>query len=153
MKSTDPAARMGVFKRLEDVPPERRLHQHAARYTGRDSWTSFLEDVHFDRVTADRGRRDAERTGEQWKSHMAHQDRHHALALPEDVNAYCSDLLDRVKPLTAYQSYWVHLEAFFTWLQHRTDHPHTYHPVLMAAREAGSSARRIWDTKMERRDD
>lgn len=42
--------------------------------------------AHFDRLTADRGGRDAGRTGGQWKRHMPHQGRHHALAIPEDVN-------------------------------------------------------------------
>jgi hypothetical protein len=41
------------------------------------------------------------------------------------------------------------LEEFYSWLQWHTDHPHTHHPVLMAAADH-ETAGEIWSVKMDR---
>lgn len=149
-KSPDPRDRMGVFKRLDDVPERYRLHHHAAAYDGRDVWSEFLSEYLFPRFNSGRFKEDARRAGRYWKEHMADRDRHHALATPADVETWMADLLDRLKLKTAYNSYWVRIERFYWWLQWRTDHPHNYHPVLMAAAN-GEASEEIWEEKMARR--
>ncbi len=78
---------------------------------------------------------------------MADRGRHHALATPENVEAWCAALLDRMKPPSAYQNYWTKLERFYTWLHSHTEHPHVYHSFRMAA--AGyPNAGAIWEAKI-----
>jgi hypothetical protein len=140
---------MGVYKRLEDVPTEQRLEQYADCYEGRDIWNDWAE-----QATASNGERYemyVERTERSWKSHMTERGRHHALARPADVEAWSESILDRCKPLSAYQIYFTKLEAFYTWLQFHTGHPHLYHPVWMAAANFDATAT-IWDAKIARRD-
>ncbi len=140
---------MGIYKRLKDVPTEQRLGQYADRYGGRDVWNDWAE-----QATASNGERYemyVERTERSWKSHMTERGRHHALARPEDVEAWSESILNRCKPLSAYQIYFTKLEAFYTWLQFHTAHPHLYHPVWMAAANFDATAT-IWDAKIARRD-
>ena len=149
-KSPDPRDRMGVYKRLSDVPDRYRLHHHANAYEGRDVWNEFLTEHLFPRFDSDRFKEDARRAGRYWKEHMAERGRHHALATPDDVETWMADLLDRLKLKTAYNSYWVRVERFYYWLQWHTEHPHTHHPVLMAAADGGAAGE-VWDEKMARR--
>jgi len=140
---------MGIYKRVQDVPTERRLEQYADRYENNDVWNDWAE-----KATASNGERYeiyVKRTERSWKSHMTERGRHHALARPSDVEVWAETVLDRCKPLSAYQIYFTKLEAFYTWLQFHTDHPHLYHPVWMAADEFDATAA-IWDAKMARRD-
>lgn len=58
-------------------------------------------------------------------------------------------LLEQVSMNTAYNTYWAKLEQFYTWLQRRVDHLHTYHPFLMAAAEY-PVAGRVWAKKLGR---
>lgn len=148
--SNDPRNRLGVYKRLEEVPPRYRLRQHADVYRGEDVWETFLEDHLFPRYPKDRYRQDTRRAGRLWKSHMDDRGRHHALATPEDVDQWCQSLLDQRNVKTVYNHYWVRLERFYDWLLTRTDHPHVYHPFLMAAAEY-ETASRIWEAKVEQR--
>ena len=150
-KSTDPMDRMGVYKRLDEVPDHRRLQQHAEAYADRDVWTTFLTEYLFERFDSDRFKEDARRAGRYWKEHMAERGRHHALATPADVETWMAALTDRMKLKTAYNQYWVRIERFYWWLQRHTDHPHSYQPVLMAAAEGGAAGD-IWAEKLSRRD-
>lgn len=148
-KPTAPRGRMGVYKRLEEVPAEHRLRSYRDRYEGLDVLETFLTEYLFDRYSSDRFVEDTRRAARRWKEHMSARGRHHALATPRDVEAWCSDLVDRYVPKTSYNSYWVRIERFYRWLRWHTDHPHLYDPVLMAAAEypaAGS----IWDEKISR---
>lgn len=149
-KSSDPMDRMGVYKRLSDVPDRYRLHHHAAAYDGRDVWAEFLTEYMFPRYDSDRFKEDAQRAGRYWKEHMADCGRHHALATPADVEVWMAHLTEHLQLKTAYNSYWVRVERFYWWLQWHTEHPHAYHPVLMAANE-GESAGTVWEEKMARR--
>ncbi|WP_435344855.1 hypothetical protein [Haloarchaeobius sp. HRN-SO-5] len=148
-KSCDPADRVGIYKRLEDVPVHRQLSQYESEYENRDMWAEFMDDVLLERYKTDRSVQEAERAGRRWANHVESRGRHHALATPDDVEAWCQHLVDTLTLKTAYNTYWTRLERFYTWLQWNRSHPHTYNPVLMAAIE-GDAAERIWDEKIRR---
>ena len=149
VKATEPTRRMGVYKRLGDVPDRYRLAQHAAAYEGRDVWSEWVDALEAAENLTDYRRERLDRAGRRWVGHVSDRGRHHALARPEDVETWCVGLLDAVAIRTAYENYWAQLEAFYRWLQFHTDHPHVYHPVLMAA-EAGGAAGELWAHKIER---
>lgn len=149
-QSPDPRDRMGIYKRLSDVPPKHRLESYADRYKNESTYEEFLEEDFFERVDADRTVQKARLAGRRWRAHMETCSRHHALATPSDVEAWMDDLLGQVSMNTAYNIYWVKLEQFYTWLQRRVDHPHTYHPFLIAAAEY-PVAGRVWEKKLGRR--
>ena len=148
--SEDPKDRLGVYKRLEEVPSRYRLNQHAAAYRDKDIWEMFLQDHLFPQYSSDRYQQDTRRAGRLWMEHMADRGRHHALATPADVDQWCQSLLRQRNVRTIYNHYWVRLERFYDWLLTRTDHPHVYHPFLMAAAEY-ETAGRIWDVKVRSR--
>lgn len=146
-RPTDPTEQMGIFKTLADVPDRYRLKQHAAAYDGRDVWEQYLSEDLFNRVTGERGREDARRAGQRWKDHMAERGRHHALAMPEDVDEWADMLNAQYSPRqSAY--YWTKIEQFYGWLQYHTEHPHVYNPVLMAA-VGQSPAHTVWEHKID----
>jgi len=135
------------------VPDRYRLYHHADAYEGRDVWAAFIAYEQAEHgYDSHRYEQNSATCGRRWKEHMADRGRHHALATPEDVETFMSGLLDRMKPDTAYSGYWTRLEPFYTWLQMHTEHPHRYHPVLMAAAVPGSTAAALWDVKLGRFD-
>lgn len=148
-QSADPNDRMGVYKRLRDVPRKRRFEQYAADYEGEDTYETFLKEERFDEVESDRSRQKYRLAGRRWKAHLEARGRHHALARPEDVEAWLVGLLNQVSLNTAYNIYWVKIEQFYEWLQHHPDHPHTYHPLLMAAAQF-EHAGIVWERKLDR---
>lgn len=149
--SADPDDRMGVFKRLADVPDRYRFHHHANAYAGRDVWNEYLTECLFPEHpdATEKFYQTAETAGQRWKDHMADRGRHHALTTPEDVEAWCETLLERMTVDSVYSLYWVRLEGFYSWLQNHPDHPHVYHPVLMAA-ATSPGAQNIWERKLNR---
>lgn len=149
--STDPKDRLGVFKRYEEVPQRYRLYQHQAEYQGRDVWQEFLNAELLAEEWSDRYEQDVRRAGKLWKEHLESRDTHHALATPEDVETWVSGLLQDRNRETVYLDYWAKLEQFYDWLLYHPDHPHVYHPFLMAAVE-GDAAGDVWQTKVTRRD-
>lgn len=154
-RPTNPAARAGVYKRLDTVPDRYRLHHHADAYAGRDVWEEYLTGYFFETFDSESTREYTIRAGEKWKDFMTDRGRHHALATPDDVEVWCSGLLDRMTVHSAYQNYWTKLERFYSWLQTHTEHPHVYHPFRMAAIASPSSGA-IWEEKIggwEGRDD
>lgn len=147
IKTRDPDGRMGVYKRLEDVPDRHRLYHHASAYDGRDVWEEYLTTHLFpDRDPADVPR-NKRRFGERWKDHMAARGRHDALATPDDVATWSAALNERYAPITA-KHYWTTIERFYWWLMDRADHPHLYQPFLMAA-ATDEETQRIWQTKID----
>jgi hypothetical protein len=148
MSQQPPADRLGVYKRLSDVPDSRRLYQYASAYDGRDTWSEYRATVELsDRMSEEWGR-----FSRRWKEHTEDRGRHHALGTPDDVETWSASLLDRVSVDRAYQ-HWNVLEGFYNWLLWHTDHPHTYNPFHMAALEPESNTHRIWNRKMEKRND
>jgi hypothetical protein len=79
---------------------------------------------------------------------MQGQQRHHALAMPEDVEAWSVDLLSAGSARRAHD-YWIRVNRFYDWLQWHTEHPHRYNPALMAAAE-GDATGEVWNWKAER---
>ena len=148
-QSPDPRDRMGIYKCLSDVPPEQRLGTFSEQYENDPTYEQFLKLDYLERVDAERTVQTAERAGRRWKAHMESCGRHHALATPADVEAWMDELLDEITLNTAYNVYWTRLEQFYMWLQRRIDHPHVYHPVLMAAAEY-PIAGRVWEKKLGR---
>jgi len=149
MKTTSPRDRMGVYKRIEQVPDERRLNSFAGSYKDRDMWAEFLDvDRPHRYQNWDHYKTKLERAGRRWKDHMDEQGRHHALAQPDDVEAWSQSLLDELTEGTAYR-HWCQVEKFYTWLQYHIDHPHTYQPVWMAVAEHDDGAAgRLWNRKL-----
>ncbi len=141
---------MGIYKHHAAVPDHDRLASYAERYDGRDVWTAFYESrsSEFDSAGYEQTFTKTERS---WKAHMREQGRHHALARPEDVEAWCTSLAASRTLRTVYSQYWVRLEEFYTWLQFHAEHPHRYQPVWMAAARGGTAGQ-VWDTKMGRCD-
>jgi len=140
-----PQDRLGVFKQLSDVPDGRRFYQYTNSYEGRDTWAEYRATVEL----SERMSEEWERFARRWKAHMAEQGRHHALATPDDVEAWSEELLSRFSRDRAYQ-HWNVIEGFYDWLMWHTDHRHTYNPFHMAAYEPESNAREIWTRKMEK---
>lgn len=149
-KPTEPRGRMGVFKSLESVPPRYRLAHHVEAYEGRDVWAKFMGEER-ERYDSERFIENCQRVERRWKDHMADRDRHHALATPKDVEVWFEALLEGMKPRSAYNPYWVRLEAFYDWLLWNRDHSHVYNPVLMAA-EQYPTAGRLWEEKIAKND-
>ena len=147
--SHDPSHRIGVYKHLRDVPEKYRLYNYEAEYQNRDCWQEFMN-YEYDRYGFDsehykKNSRTCERY---WKEHMDDVGRHHCLPSPEDVETFFGSLLHRMNRTTAYNNYWSRLEAFFDYLMWHTDHPHVYHPPMMAAIRYDTTAS-IWQRKME----
>lgn len=141
MKTDDPRERMGVYEQLCDVPSERRLERFAGSYNGRDTWAEAVDawDV------SDRQREILERTGRSWKDHMADRGRHHALARPDDCEAWAESMLAEYAPSTIYHRYWSKIRRFYEWLQWHPEHPHLYEPPLMAIVEnPDGAAAELW---------
>jgi hypothetical protein len=148
-KSPNPNKRMGVFKELEGVPERYRFHQYSGSYSGEDTYGQYLEQKLLPQYpdASDKYHRSIHRAGERWKAHMAERGRHHALATPKDVEEWVGDLLGDLTVGTAYSQYWVRIHGFYSWLQTHTDHPHSYHPVLMAAANYPDSLE-VWNYKL-----
>lgn len=149
--SKAPQDRLGVFKRYGEVPDRYQLYQHEAEYSGRDVWGEFLAKELLSKERSDRYEQDVRRVGRLWKEHLDDRNTHHALATPDDVDAWCSWLLQDRNVDTVYLDYWSKLEQFFDWLLYHPDHPHVYNPTLMAAVE-GEHASRVWERKVNRRE-
>jgi hypothetical protein len=149
-KSPDPIDRMGVYKHLSAVPETDRFKQFTETYTDRDVWAEFVA-AQSNEFDSKHYHQTFEKTERTWKAHIASEGRHHALATPHDIETYCRTLAETRKLKTVYSQYWVRLEEFYSWLQWHTDHPHTYHPVLMAAANH-ETASEIWAVKMGRWD-
>ena len=148
-KPVDPQARLGVYKRLADVPDRRRLSSFASMYGGRDVWQEFVEKSEAKVGTSERFVENIERVERSWKQHMDGCGHHHALATPTDVDMWCADLLDGRAIATVRDNYWLRVERFYRWLLWHTGHPHRYSPALMAA-ATGEAAPLIWESKIDR---
>lgn len=144
-KAENPHRRTGVFKSLEQVPQLYRLKTHTGVYQTNDPWNEYVTTVLDD--AADPVLYEAGLVEDDWKAHMDEQGRHYALATPADIETWCKRLLDRMAPKRAYNPYWVRIEDFYDYLVWHTDHPHVYHPPLMAA-GTGEAATRIWEEKI-----
>lgn len=147
-QSEDPNDRMGVYKRIEDVPTQHRLERYTERYENRDVWAEFCEEYEYDNGSSEHFKEAVDRAGDHWQTHMSGRGRHHALATPDDVESWCRVLIDEKSLSTAY-NYWVRVKRFYDWLKWHVDHPHVYDPVLMAV-VTGEVADQIWEQKLRK---
>ena len=162
----DPEARMGVFKSISDVPDRYRLSNYAGQFQGEDTWTWYLLLRHDGTVNQAQGQlstsrtREIERCGRYFKSFMHRErDTHHALATPEDIEAFLAAVKDGYKNptgqsrsvTTVYDTYFAPVNRFYDWLQSWVDFPHRYHPVLMACANGGTT-RDCWNYRTDKAD-
>jgi hypothetical protein len=153
MKTDDVTDRMGVYKRLEDVPDKYRLKQHHDKYRDRDVWAEFEQYRHGHDVKAAKTRNQMDRAGRYWKNHIGPRGVHHALAKPKHAESFFEDLLESRKLNTVYNIYFNHVESFYEWLKRHTDHPHVYNPVWMAVVKFPFGATRtLWERKVANAD-
>ncbi|WP_313692093.1 hypothetical protein [Halorarum halobium] len=147
-KSQDVTDRMGVYKRLEDVPAHHRLERYAETYEDRDVWAEFCEEYEYEQGSSATFLREVDRVGDNWLTHMATRGRHHVLATPADVEAWSETLVSDKSMSTAY-NYWVRIKRFYEWLTWHVDHPHVYDPVLIAV-VTGDATGQIWEEKLRK---
>ncbi len=147
-KSSNPLHRIGVYKTLEQVPDHSRLYNSATAFEGRDVWAEYVE--HELSNPARTVQYETELVEESWKEHMRQRGRHPALARPDDVESWFTNLINRMQTKRAYNPYWVRLEDFYTFLMWHTEYPHSYHPPRMAAGQGGVT-REVWEYKVSER--
>lgn len=130
MMEKTPESRTGVYQTIDDVPPHHRLDtsDNYDRFADRDVWADYL-------TTKDGDLRRAEdRAIRRWNDVMDRRDTHHALAEPEDVQAYTSLLVeDEDYQRLTIKEYMSEPCRFYDWLLWHTDYPHRYNPILLAA--------------------
>jgi len=148
MRPTEASDLLGAYRDLDDVPDRHRLRTHAAAYEGRDAWDEWASEHVLPECGSESGRREALRHERRWKEHMEGR-RHHALATPDDVDAYCAGPLAPNSGRVA-AAYFRRVAAFYDHLLTSTGHPHVYSPVLMAAADGGPAAE-MWETAAEER--
>lgn len=141
-KSLHASDRMGVYEELDKVPDQYRLYHHADAYAGRDTWQAFCEAEEYAQGN-DEHVQEVDRVGDRWKAFMAERGRHHALATPADVDAWCDALRDRFSQRRAFE-HWIRVNRFYDWLQWHAEHPHRYNPAMMAAAN-GEVASALWE--------
>lgn len=142
-KSLSPTDRLGVYKRLAEVPDRYRLHHHADAYEDRDTWQEFCDEYEYAQGEGSDYEMEVDRVGDRWKAFMDECERHHALARPKDIDNWCAELRESFSVRRAYE-HWLRVNRFFNWLQWHTEHPHVYNPAMLAA--AGDSDTRVlWE--------
>jgi hypothetical protein len=141
----DPLRRIGVYKTVEQVPDHYRLGNYESMYQERDLWEAYCEAELADAAETVRDRADL--VGRRWTEHMQDRERHHALAWPDDVEAWFQKLTARLSLKRAYTPYWVRLDDFYTYLMWHCDFPHVYHPPRMAAGQEGATEE-IWEFRL-----
>lgn len=146
-KSLDASDRLGVYKRLSDVPARHRFDQYAAAYADRDVWTEFCDENEYPQG-GEEHRQEVDRVGDRWQAFMAGRNRHHALAMPVDVDAWCAELRESYSQRRTFE-HWIRVNRFYHWLQWHADHPHRYNPALMAAANS-EAAGEVWEMHVER---
>lgn len=72
------------------------------------------------------------------------------MAIPEDVEDWCENLLADKARKTCYEYYFLRVYDFYEYLKHSHEHPHLYNPFLLAATEY-ESARYLWMFRIDRR--
>lgn len=162
----DPKKRMGVYKSISEVPDRYKLSNFANQFRGEDTWTRYLLLRYDGSLSQAQGQlsnsraRKVERCGRYFKEFM-HRKRgtHHALATPDDIEAFLLSVKDGYKNptkqprsiTTVYSTYFAPVNQFYDWLQAWVDFPHRYHPVLMACADGGV-ARDCWTYRIDKAD-
>lgn len=148
-RPTEPGMLLGVYRSLGDVPDRHLLDNHATAYEGRDVWGEWAAEHVLPDCGSECSVEEVRRHERRWKDHARGRGRHHALAGPADVDAYCAGPLAPLSGRVA-AAYFRRLAAFYDHLLGSTSHPHVYSPVLMAAAGGGPAAT-MWATAREER--
>lgn len=149
-KGTKPEQFAGVFQDYGEIPARYRLETYASQYRGEETWEHYCNDVLFEEFDSDYMRENARKAGDSWLSHMNQRGRHHALATPQDANAWCEKLLNGRSQRTCYEHYFVRIYQFYDYLKNCYRHPHLYNPLLVAAIEY-DAARHVWMYRVDAR--
>lgn len=151
-KPTTPEGYAGVFQSYDDIPERYRLETFASQYEGEATWQQYVDNVLFNEydVPSRTLRSTTRSAGNSWRTHMAERGRHHALAAPVDVEAWCQQLLELdLSHHTCYAHYFVRIYRFYEYLMNSYQHPHLYNPMLLAAIEH-EGAHHIWEYRLTR---
>ncbi len=138
-RPTDPSLLLGAYRSPGDAPDEHRLRAHSAAYEGRDAWGEWESEHVLPDCGSESSIEEARRHGRRWREHMRKRGRHHALAEPGDVDAYCAGPLAKMSGRVA-GAYFRRVTAFYDHMLTSTRHPHVYSPVLMAAAGDGPAS-------------
>jgi hypothetical protein len=156
--SQDIEDRMGIYKRLEQVPQRYQLANYAGDYAEEDTWAEFT-DIKTERFDSDATRTRYEKAGRYLADYLSDIGRHHALCNPGHVAGFLRALRDGSigrqshtrKLQTVYFEYFQPVEEFYSWLLWHTEHPHVYHPVHMAVVEYDYPSE-VWAKKLSQND-
>ncbi len=143
-----------IFRDFSTITPEYRLEYHAGRYTDDAVWDEYVAHKAAQRggVAAETRRKRYGIARERLAEVCAERGRHYAVARPADVEAFFESeahLSDHVFRDRRFMPVY----GFFEYLRYHTDHPHEYNPVLLAAFDADSHARRGWNLRQQRNQD
>lgn len=142
----------GALQHYDEIPQRYQLETYHREYRGEDVWSQFAEDVFLENHDSKRIRRTLRLAGESWVEHMSDRGRHHALATPEDANAWCEKLQEEKARRTCYEYYFIRIYDFYEYLKSHFRHPHLYNPLLLAAIDY-EAASHIWSFRIDRRQD
>ncbi|WP_339102364.1 hypothetical protein [Haloterrigena salinisoli] len=142
MRPTDPKQLMGVYTEYQDIPDYYRLYHYSDQFDGRDVWSEFVAQKDISDYESRRFRR----VEKSWKNHV---ESHHALAHPDEVEDYFSDMMES-KSLTTTYFYFQRLHGFYKFLMMNYNYPHVYSPVMLAV-VSGPETRKCWDYKISER--
>lgn len=139
MRAKNPAGRLGVYKTLSDVPDGQRLANFSGYFYDRDPWAEWMTAIGLSNY-GDTTKREYRILRETWTDHMAGYDRHPALADPAHVDTYVS----KNNPSIRFSDRrFGRLVKWYDRMVTRTDYPHKYNPVIMAAHEYDAT-REVW---------
>jgi len=151
-KPTTPEGHAGIFQSYSEIPARYRLETYSQYYEGEDTLEDYYEEVYFPAraPVTDSLRKRANRAKGSWIEHMQDRDRHHALAKPQDVNAWCDDVLNSCSTKVSYETYYSRILNFYNYLKSNHRHPHLYNPLLLAAIEY-DAAYQVWYYRVKNR--
>ena len=141
---------LGIYETIEEVPTRYRLGTFASQFRDQDTWDEYLDTR--DDLKESTKENSWYPCGDRFKQFLGEEvGRHHALARPDDIEAYLQHIKDGGYSIkvtersdnTVYYQHLSPLKTFFDWLVHHVDYPHVYNPVLMAA-HSGGITRKLW---------
>lgn len=125
MKTKEPESRLGVFKSHGEIPERWRIDLRGG-YESRDVWAEYEE---AEELNPDNSNRSAAKS--RWNRITEENGEHHALATPETVEEWATELTEL--SFHSIQNQFRIIFRFYRWLRWHSDHPHTYNPILLAA--------------------
>lgn len=152
-KGTMPEQYVGAFETYHSIPHRYRLGTYSADYEGEDTWQQYVERVLYQEYDEDslETQPGIRQGGASWLTFMEGRNRHHALARPTDVDAWCQQLTNQNRTRrTNYEQYYNRIYQFYDYLKTSCRHPHVYNPLLIAAVEY-ETTRDLWRYRVDRR--